>query len=214
MKKSVLLAILSLVLAFLLLLTGLAARETLPEIKETILRLHIRANSDSKEDQELKTKIRDFIIESALLEEKSVKDKLGAARFIEENKADIEQKIDAEIARQGFSYKSSIEYKNEYFPTKEYEALKLPAGRYDALIVNLGAGTGENWFCIVFPPICSSSAVEKRDALDYLSESCDGEEMKLVTKTAAEKPEIKIKFKLIELLEAAKETVRKTEKTE
>ena len=122
--------------------------------KEKLIRFHVIANSDSDEDQELKLKVRDEIISY-------LQPKLGNSKSIEEseniiiNEYENLHKIGKEtIEANGYSYdvKVGIEYSN--FPTKQYSNVILPAGEYKALKVVIGNGTGKNWWCVLYPPLC------------------------------------------------------------
>lgn len=118
------------------------------------LRIHIRANSNDDKDQEVKYKVKDAVVEylTPLLIECDSKKKAEAV--INDNLNSIEEVANNVLFINGFSYKSSAKINNEEFPTRIYENLTLESGFYDALIIGLGDGTGNNWWCVVYPPLC------------------------------------------------------------
>ena len=118
------------------------------------LRIHIRANSNSVEDQNIKYLIKDVVVEymSPLL--KDANSKNDAIQIIESNSANLKQIIDGVLTQNGFNYECSISINNEFFPTRTYDDLTLESGFYDALIVNLGNAVGNNWWCVVYPNMC------------------------------------------------------------
>ena len=117
-------------------------------------RIHIRANSNSAVDQNVKYLVKDEVVEYLipLLSEAETKDE--AERIINENLKNIESVADAVLSANGFSYKSKAYISFEEFPTREYDDLVLEEGFYDALILALGTGEGDNWWCVVYPPFC------------------------------------------------------------
>lgn len=106
------------------------------ELEENLFRLHIIANSDSKEDQELKLYVRDNIIE--YLHQFSFNSKNDIINFLKENKTDIENIVQKSLNEKGYEYPFSIEICNSFFPKKEYNNIELPSGTYDGLKVKIG----------------------------------------------------------------------------
>lgn len=118
------------------------------------LRIHIRANSDSQEDQQIKLAVRDEITEylsRALANCSSKRDALSA---ITNCKDDLIKIANCTLYSHNFDYKASIRVANEYFPDRNYDGYDFPAGNYDAVIIELGTGEGQNWWCVAFPPLC------------------------------------------------------------
>ncbi len=107
-----------------------------------IVRLHILANSNSEEDQNLKLKVRDSLINADIFKEK------------EPDLNEINEMVNKIIKENGKNYSVKSERGRFYFPTKKYEKISLPAGEYEALRVVLGEGEGENWWCVMYPPLC------------------------------------------------------------
>lgn len=158
MKTAKKISIVCLVLAFLIM--PLSVYSFAKEKKElsNFIRLHIRANSYSDEDQALKLKVRDAVLErtTVLLEECSEKEE--AYRILTENLNEIVSVADKVIKENGFAYSSSAYIDNEWFERREYDGFYLPQGNYDALIIELGSGKGHNWWCVLYPCVCLSGS--------------------------------------------------------
>ncbi|MBQ9514075.1 MAG: stage II sporulation protein R [Clostridia bacterium] len=118
------------------------------------LRIHIRANSNSEEDQAVKYKVKEEIVSFLTPYLSDCKTKRQAEKVLREKEKEIEKVADGVLFSYKFNYKSDAEIKNEKFPTRTYNSLTLKSGYYDALIVNLGDGDGDNWWCVVYPPLC------------------------------------------------------------
>ena len=136
------------------------------------LRIHIRANSNEQVDQEVKYKVKDEIVDALIPLLSDVDSFEKATKVIENNFDYIESVANSVLEKEGLSYKSSAQIKNEYFPTRTYENVTLEEGYYDALIVNLGSGEGNNWWCIVFPAFCFTKTT-KTDNIVYISKIWD-----------------------------------------
>lgn len=122
--------------------------------KDEIIRFHIRANSDKEEDQELKLKIRDEIL-------KEMNDKFKDTVDLDESREIIVANMDAMktitedvIQKEGEDYSVDISLGQDNFPTRKYGNLVFPAGDYETLLISLGEGSGQNWWCVMFPPLC------------------------------------------------------------
>ena len=165
------------------------------ELRDNVLRLHIVANSDSKADQELKLKIRDEILKkSETLFEKST-DLNSALQKAEENLENYEQIANRVIKEQGFNYSATAKIGKRFFETRVYDDFTLPAGEYDALIVELGEGVGKNWWCVIFPGVCVPT--EKGTSLkDSVGEKS--------AKIAENPKPYKMRFKSVEIYEKIK----------
>lgn len=171
-------------------------------LSDSLIRLHVVANSDSEPDQQLKRDVRDRIIELMKLQ-------LDGSESLEQSKAIINSKMseiiqvaEDEIGRQGKNYPVKAALGSYPFPTKVYGDITLPAGNYQALKIEIGKGEGANWWCVLFPPLCFIDATHgtipdsvKADLKDVLS----AEEYSIIT-SADEDDDIpiKVKFKLVE----------------
>ncbi len=118
------------------------------------LRIHIRANSNTQIDQEVKYKVKDEIVKVLTPLLCSVGSKEEAIKVVDENIDLITRTADCVLEENNFSYKSKAGIRSEFFPTRSYGELTLNSDVYDALIIELGNGTGDNWWCVVYPPMC------------------------------------------------------------
>lgn len=132
------------------------------------LRIHIRANSNSVEDQNVKYKVKDQVVEALIPILSEIRTFDDAVLAVQENFGMIENVANSVLEEEGFDYKSKAKLKNEYFPTRVYENITLEEGYYDALILELGSGTGDNWWCIVFPAFCFTKT-QNSDNIVYIS---------------------------------------------
>ncbi len=124
------------------------------ESRTEYLRIHIRADSNGYEDQSVKYKVKEAVVEYLtpfIAECKTVAD---AENLLSVRLDDIEEVADKVLKENGFSYSSEARINNESFPTRKYGGVVLESGFYDALIINLGSGSGDNWWCVVYPPLC------------------------------------------------------------
>ncbi len=124
------------------------------DFNNEFLRVHIRANSNDTIDQEVKYKVKDAIVQFLTPLLCNVTDKQSAMQIVANNLSNIESVANTVLRTEGFCYTSNASLKTEEFPTRTYQDLTLPSGVYDSLIVNLGTGTGNNWWCVVYPPLC------------------------------------------------------------
>ena len=131
---------------------GLNATTTI-KTKE-YLRIHIRANSNSPIDQDVKYQIKDFVVAylTPIIAECNTKSK--AQTLLSNSLEGVEDVADNVLKNKGFSYKSNAKLCKENFPTRTYGELVLESGYYDSLIIELGDGKGDNWWCVVYPPLC------------------------------------------------------------
>lgn len=174
------------------------------DIANSVFRLHVIANSDSKDDQDLKYIVRDNLLEYMNSICKNCESKQEAISIVEKNKDTFEQIAMDTIKEQGYSYPVKINIGNFEFPTKNYGDISLPAGFYDALRVEIGEAKGQNWWCVMFPPLCFvdiSSGVVPDESKELMENSLSEEEFALVSdKTDSE---IQFKFKLLEFFNNA-----------
>ena len=118
------------------------------------LRIHVRANSNSEEDQKIKYIVKEAVVDyltPLIAEGTTFKD---AYIILKNNLHNIEAVADKVLKNAGYLYTSTAQLKDEYFPTRSYGDVTLENGYYDALILNLGSGEGNNWWCVVYPPLC------------------------------------------------------------
>ena len=121
------------------------------------LRVHIRANSNSEEDQRVKYLVRDEIVEFLTPTVAGCGTKAEAIACITEKLPEAEKAAEKVLEKHGFFYGARASIREEEFPTRVYDGVTLEAGVYDALILELGTGAGDNWWCVVYPPLCFTS---------------------------------------------------------
>ena len=124
------------------------------QISEKIIRFHVRANSDSDEDQALKLKVKDNVVAYLKDAMKASDSKTDSITYIKEHLDDITDIADATIKNEGYNYKATAYMTNEFFPTKVYGDVTIPCGNYDAFRIDIGSSGGQNWWCVLFPPLC------------------------------------------------------------
>ena len=128
-------------------------------------RIHIRANSNSSKDQNVKYVVKDAVVDYLIPLLSEVETKIEAEEVLNDNLNNIEDVANSILLQNGFSYKSKAYISFEEFPTREYDDLVLEEGFYDALILALGTGTGDNWWCVVYPPFCF---LESKNSENYV----------------------------------------------
>lgn len=169
------------------------------DLEESVFRLHVIANSDSEEDQSLKYKVRDALIEYMNTLCQDVANKEEAIHLANLHLAEFQDIAEKTIQENGFSYSAQVEIGNFSFPTKNYGDISFPAGYYDALRVKIGKASGQNWWCVMFPPLCFvnvTSGIVPEESKEQIKQELNEEEYSLITKE--DSSEIKFKFGLIE----------------
>ena len=175
-----------------------------PDVTSKVLRFHVRANSDSEEDQALKIKVKDAVIEKMeplLKESKSLEE---SKEIIEEQMPYIEALSLAVLQTNGCTDQVSVYFSTEYFPVKQYGDLTFPAGEYEAVRIDIGEAKGKNWWCVMFPPLCLIDATYTevpKESKEQLKEVVGEEEYNRlipVEEGIKEGDTIKIKFKIVE----------------
>ncbi len=128
-----------------------------PKTETEYLRIHVRANSNSQIDQAVKYEVKDEVVKFFTPYAAECTSKERAEEIIRSLLPEIEKTCDRVLREKGFDYSSRASLKEEKFPTRVYGDLTLEEGMYDALIIELGSGTGDNWWCVVYPPLCFTS---------------------------------------------------------
>lgn len=196
MKKTIFRIEISLLVALIIcgVLNINAFSQQCESIREKMLRMHVIANSDSEEDQKLKLKVRDAVL---LAGEKVFDGSITATEAKEKITPYIDylENIALEtIKNEGLDYNVKITVEKEYFNTRTYDnSITLPAGFYTAVKVIIGEGKGQNWWCVMFPPMCLPTAVAECEISDVLTD----DETEIVTETE----KYKFKFKIVEFFE-------------
>ena len=175
------------------------AKSVSEDLENSVFRLHVIANSDSKEDQNLKYIVRDKLLQymNSYLSNTSTKE--DAIKIANEHLDEFKQVAINTIKEQGYSYNVNVKVGNFEFPTKTYGDISLPAGFYDALRVEIGEAKGQNWWCVMFPPLCFvdvTSGVVPEESKKELQHNLSEEEFALISDNQSSN--IQFKFKLLE----------------
>lgn len=191
MKRFITLVIITIIAAVLLLNFSINVNSSL---SQGIVRLHVIANSDSDGDQLIKLKVRDAILAHAnadFTKKSEVAAQLDSYKQIAE---DV-------IAQCGCDYAVDVQYGNFKFPTKHYDNISLPAGNYDAVRIVIGEGKGQNWWCVLFPPLCFvDGTTDDSDAAKKMRSMLSSSEYDIITaKSEKGSVPVNIKFKIVEV---------------
>lgn len=190
---------LSLIMAVVItLLCGFVLEEGQQELSDKLIRLHVLANSDGEADQELKLYVRDRVLLTLdhLLEECETQE--AAQQVIEENLDVLTASADQAVSAWGEAYPVRVTLEQERFPTRIYDTFSLPAGRYTSLRIEIGEGDGQNWWCVVFPPLCVTAAEGGTVETGALTE----QDLALITEADTG---YVVKFRALELLDSVRE---------
>lgn len=180
-------------LIFSVLLSMVSFNAKCENLRENVFRLHIIANSDSKNDQQLKLKVRDAILKESdalFLGADSLEDAIALTK---ENIPKIEKIANNTIKESGYDYSVSVKVEESFFDTRVYDDFTLPAGVYEALRVEIGAAKGKNWWCVLFPSICVGAAGD-------LGDTASEEAVEIATGGSR----FIVRFKIIEVYESIK----------
>ncbi len=160
-----------------------------------LIRFHVIANSDSDEDQELKLKVRNVLLEKIKPELEGAATLQEAMDFITNNLKYFEEMAEKELKKYNSDYSTTVVMGSTDYPTRSYGDIILPAGTYQSLRIVIGDGKGSNWWCVLFPPLCFvdiTNSITRQGSIPVLE--MDGTNKEIKTKS------IKIKFKLFEIL--------------
>lgn len=166
---------------------------TCENVRQDVLRLHVIAASDSYDDQQLKLKVRDAVLQAgADVFDGSVNIENAVEKLTPELKT-LERAAEKTVKERGYAYDVSVTLSEEFFATRTYENVTLPAGKYLAVRVVIDKGEGQNWWCVMFPSLCLPAAVVKTEIDDVLNEK----EVQLVSRN----PKYEPRFKIVEIIE-------------
>lgn len=171
------------------------------EIYSSVLRLHVLAHSDSEEDQALKLKVRDSVLECASNLTKNCKSIAEAEAMIKENGETIRKAAQDRVIAEGYDYPVSVELGIEEYPTRNYDSLCFPSGKYLSLRVKIGEAEGKNWWCVLFPPMCLSAASKSESEDAFISVGLNPDQYQIITETDDVK--YNVRFKILETIEDA-----------
>ncbi len=169
------------------------------DLRDNVFRLHVIANSNSEEDQNLKYVVRDNLIQYMNSICDNVSSKEEAIQMVSTHLTDFTNIANKTIQENGFSYNADVEIGNFSFPTKTYADISFPSGYYDALKVKIGKAEGQNWWCVLYPSLCFvdvTSGILPEESKEELEGNLTSEEYQLISENS--NPTINFKFKLIE----------------
>lgn len=163
-------------------------------LRDDIIRLHVVGASDTAQDQQIKLQVRDAVLQAVQHGMESLPDARDAKVFLQSSLQRIEAEANRALERAGVKDRATVSLQREYFDTRAYDTFTLPAGVYESLRVTIGAGEGKNWWCVVFPALCTGATVEETEDIaagagfsDSLSGAMGGE------------PQYRIRFFLLDL---------------
>ena len=192
-------------IAIIVLLVCFMALSFLPvhgeeEVYDTVVRLHILANSDSEEDQALKLRVRDAILKVTAPLVEGCSTQAEAIEVLSTHLSDLETAARAVIEAEGRADAVTVLLGEENYPTRVYESCAFPAGTYVSLRVCIGEAEGQNWWCCLFPPLCLSAATAKSDNEDaFIQVGLTKDQYGIITETG--KTKYKVRFKILEVIE-------------
>lgn len=185
----------SLIIAMFLTLGITAFAETSFEnMSDKMIRFHVLANSNEQYDQNLKLLVRDEVFDYASEITSDIDDKSSAYDILSQNLYEIEMIATNIVHENGYDYSVDVSLEQEYYPQKDYEDFSLPAGQYLGLKVKIGKAEGDNWWCVVFPPLCNQLAYDTKNLTD--------EEIDFITNE-----DYQIKFKVVDIYQNVKKYI-------
>ena len=209
-KIKIFIIILPLLFFYTLLCSICYANAISTNLQENIFRLHVIANSNSEEDQNLKLKVRDNVIKYMNTLCSNTTSKKEAIEIANNHLNEFKEIALNTIKENGYNYDVYISIDSVFFPTKTYGDISLPEGYYDALRIKIGNAEGKNWWCVMFPPLCFvdvTSGIVPDDSKELLKENLGQEEYDLICNGNSEEQinsNITFKFKIVELLNNTK----------
>ena len=198
------LAIFLLLVIYVLFYSFSYANNVMSDLSDSIFRLHVIANSDSEEDQNLKYLVRNSLINYMNSLTDKINSKEEAIQLANEHMNDFYKIAQDVIKENGFAYDVKISIGNFAFPTKYYGDISLPAGFYDALKVEIGEAKGQNWWCVLFPSLCFidvSNGIVPEESKEELQDTLVSEDYNLISSKSSE---YQLKFKIVEIFENSK----------
>ena len=175
------------------------------QISEEVFRLHILANSDSAEDQALKLKVRDALLEYTDMLFDKAADSDEAENIARENLKTLQTVAQNVVYENGYDYKVNAQVVKMYFNTRYYDNYTMPAGIYDALRITVGDGKGHNWWCVMYPPLCIPAAEKVESDEQAAEDYFEAEELDIMKNP----DKYEVRFKCVELFRGLKEKLSK-----
>ncbi|MBQ0037222.1 MAG: stage II sporulation protein R [Clostridiales bacterium] len=173
-------------------------------LAQKMIRLHVIANSDSAADQALKLQVRDKVLDFTTSVLQSSKDMEDAKQRLDGALPQIQRLAGGEIEEQGYHYTVSARLEESEFPLKEYDGFSLPGGKYLALRIVIGEGGGHNWWCVVYPPLCTAAAADLKETA--VAAGLGEDDLALITE---EDTGYVLRFRSLELWESLRQWLQK-----
>lgn len=204
MKKKVLIFFLSAI--FVLVFTAASYSCGFGEdLENSVIRLHVLANSDSAEDQALKLRVRDRILKDGRELFKNAKSEEEARRILSENRDFLENSARDEIFSAGYDYPVALNMGKYDFPMKVYENYAFPSGEYEAVRVEIGKAEGQNWWCVMFPPLCFvDGTVDEKKAEETLRSALTADEFDVISASGG----VDLRFKVVDVFQSSFKAVK------
>ncbi|MBE6813339.1 MAG: stage II sporulation protein R [Ruminococcaceae bacterium] len=200
-RNSYFCAAVSLLCAFALCLSSTAVyAQTCSQVREDVLRLHVIANSDSETDQNIKLLVRDRLLEVGASCFSQAENRQQAVDAVQQANEVLTAAANEVLSNNGADYTATITVKKEYFDTRTYDDITLPAGVYLAVCAVLGEGQGKNWWCVMFPPLCLPAVTAPPEEFALF----DAENEPVL----AAEDGYEIRFKIVELFEKWKQKIK------
>ncbi len=193
---------------FVAIIAGIYSDSVQADLSDNLVRLHVIANSDTSEDQSIKYQVRDRITQEMAKTLSSAQTLSDGERIARENLDAIEAIANQELEKLGAPYRAKAVYGTFSFPTKVYDSITLPPGDYHAVRIILGEGAGQNWWCVLFPPLCftDNAMGNMPDAQqELLTASLDRETYDVITNYNPDHMDVEVKFKIVELFQTLKQ---------
>lgn len=175
------------------------------DLENSVIRLHVLANSDSAEDQALKLRVRDRILKDGRELFKNVKSEEEARRILSENRDFLENSARDEIFSAGYDYPVAVNMGKYDFPMKVYENYAFPSGEYEAVRVEIGKAEGQNWWCVMFPPLCFvDGTVDEEKAEETLRSALTADEFDVISASGG----VDLRFKVVDVFQSSFKAVK------
>lgn len=182
-------------------------------LKNKVVRLHILANSDSLEDQNIKLRIKEAILTELSPEIKKLPDAETTNSYIKNNLEKIKAIAENELKKLNKGFPVEVKLGKYEFPTKVYGDFTFPQGEYQALNIKIGHGEGKNWWCVMFPPLCFVDIAQNHgpnDSIEGLKKIFTEEEIEILKSENRGRSSVKLKFKIAEIYENLNMKIAKT----
>ena len=175
------------------------------DLENSVIRLHVLANSDSAEDQALKLRVRDRILKDGRELFKNAKSEEEARSILSENRDFLENSARDEIFSAGYDYPVAVNMGKYDFPMKVYENYAFPSGEYEAVRVEIGKAEGQNWWCVMFPPLCFvDGTVDEEKAEETLRSALTADEFDVISASGG----VDLRFKVVDVFQSSFKAVK------